>query len=364
MGHLINPISTRLGLSSFWVFAWSKFALTTFSYNLMFDNIIRNLILWLFANSRIATQMSVVGVFLSHFRVIRKYNDIRIQIYLILNSSNFLKSQSVEIESSFVNFRSELRSIVNQYTPISVNFSARERNNVIEITLKKVFGLYIAHLLKKNLDLIFNFNKHFKKYRTVFDISFLKRIKFINANFLSRFIARRLSFGFELNKVLNPIITDLTKLVNSNASKILGFKIACSGRFNKTQMASYSWEKYGPLCLSTVSSSVDYSFSKVFLKYGSCGIKVWVFSSIYPFQSYKTKTLNFHLNKQFCYGLIQFKNKLLKIIFFLVTKFIFKAFFLESLISSSQTRDVKRIDNYYRFLLFSSHFVGTKFNKT
>jgi hypothetical protein len=357
MGHLINPISTRLGLSSFWTFAWSKFALTTFSYNLMLDNAIRNLILWMFSNSRIAVQMSIVGVFLSHFKIIRRSKYIRVHIYLILNSSIFLRSQSIEVDSSLVNFRSELKSAVNHFIVNALSFSLRERAETVNVVFKKLFSLFIAQLLKRNLNFFFKFNTHFFQYRVGFDISFIKRNKFVNANFLSKFIAKRLSFGFELNRVLNPIVVDLTKLVNSSFSKILGFKIACSGRFNKTQMASYSWEKYGPICLNTFALSVDYSFSSVFLKYGSCGIKIWLFSSLYPFQSFKTKVFNFISNKQLCNSLSQYnKNKPLSVTYFVVIKFVFKLFFLEALFTP-QLLGEKRVDtDHCKFLLFALHF--------
>jgi len=123
MGHLINPISTRLGLSAFWLSSWSKFTLANFSYNLMIDNVVRNLILWIFSDSRVAIQLSIVGVFLSHFKVVRKINKIRIFVVLILNSSIFLKSQSVEIDSEITAHLIELRNILNIFLYSGFNFS-------------------------------------------------------------------------------------------------------------------------------------------------------------------------------------------------------------------------------------------------
>jgi len=151
-------------------------------------------------------------------------------------------------------------------------------------------------MLQLNLNFLFKFNSMFSRYVADVDVSFIRKTKFVNARFLSRFISRRLSFGFELNRVLNPIVLDLKKLVTAASSKLFGFKIACSGRFNKTQMATYSWEKFGPIRLNNFSASVDYSFSKVFMRYGACGIKVWLFTSQRPFKSYKNNFVSILFN--------------------------------------------------------------------
>jgi hypothetical protein len=139
-------------------------------------------------------------------------------------------------------------------------------------------------------------NRHFSNLSINVDPVFLKTTNFLNASFLSRFLARRLSYGFELNRVLKPLVTNLKKLVDSRSSKVVGFRISCRGRFNKAQMASYTWEKYGPVPLNNFSCSVDYAFSKVIMKYGACGIKVWIFTSHSPFRSYKSLVLRKHIN--------------------------------------------------------------------
>lgn len=84
MGHLINPISTRLGFNSFWLSSWSKFSPVNYSYNLMLDTVLRNLIFWLFSDSIASAQLSVVGFFFSHFKVIRRNNKVLIFIFLFL----------------------------------------------------------------------------------------------------------------------------------------------------------------------------------------------------------------------------------------------------------------------------------------
>jgi len=150
---------------------------------------------------------------------------------------------------------------------------------------------YISFLFSNLLNKLFRLNIHFSGTGINVDPVFIKTINFLNANFLSRFLSRRLSYGFELSRILKPIVTNLKRLVDLRSSKILGFRISCRGRFNKTQMASYTWEKYGPIPLNNFNCSINYSYSKVIMKYGVCGIKVWVFTSHPILRNYKSFVL-------------------------------------------------------------------------
>lgn len=62
-----------------------------------------------------------------------------------------------------------------------------------------------------------------------------------------------------------------------NKSKIKGIRINCSGRLGKAPMAKTEWFKYGQVPLSRVSSNLEYSSDTAFTKYGSIGVKVWVY---------------------------------------------------------------------------------------
>jgi hypothetical protein len=57
---------------------------------------------------------------------------------------------------------------------------------------------------------------------------------------------------------------------------ILGYKIVCSGRFTRKQIATYSWIKQGALGFNKFSNHIKYSESSIKLKYGLCGVKVWL----------------------------------------------------------------------------------------
>lgn len=304
MGHLINPISTRLGFTSFWISTWSSYSLFDFSYNLMVDNAIRKLILWSFSDSSVGVQLSTIGIFLSHFKIIRRAQRICVFVFMVLDSSKILKSQSIEKDPNVAGLENELFLKNQTLNPYSENKKFLFINNVSKtlsslysiLSAKVIFEKFVSQLLSETFSKFFLLNKHFNDYNISLNLCFLRSMKFISAQFLSRFISRRLSFGFELGRVLAPIVSDLTKLIDSNASKVAGFRISCSGRFNKTQMASYSWEKYGPIPLNNFSSLVDYSFSKVFMRYGLCGIKVWIFTFSKPFKIYKSNILKKYLN--------------------------------------------------------------------
>jgi len=70
-------------------------------------------------------------------------------------------------------------------------------------------------------------------------IKFLDSFNIINPQFVARFIARRVSYGFQLQRVLKPLIRDLSLAMSKRKNKIVGFRIACSGRFDRKQIASY-----------------------------------------------------------------------------------------------------------------------------
>lgn len=317
MGHLINPISTRLGFTSFWISTWSCFNLATFSYNLMVDNLVKNFVSWVFSENRSSFNLTIVGVFLSHFKIIRRGNSIRVFVFLVLDSSKFFRSQSVELDSDVVNLRNSylkfkrrrsfllikrykgrlsrsFRKKVNTFYNLFYKNNYRTKKQIMKRLVSNYSSIVLSCLLSK----FFTLNKHLSNFCINIDPIFLKTTSFLSANFLSRFLARRLSYGFELNRVLKPLVKNLKKLVDSRSSKITGFRISCRGRFNKAQMASYTWEKYGPVPLNNFSCSVDYSFSKVIMKYGACGIKVWIFTSHPTFRSYKSLVLRKYVNSE------------------------------------------------------------------
>jgi len=67
----------------------------------------------------------------------------------------------------------------------------------------------------------------------------------------------------------------LSKIKNNKA--IRGLRVNCSGRLGRAPMAKMEWFKFGSIPLTKISALVDYSYSTGKTKYGSFGIKVWVY---------------------------------------------------------------------------------------
>jgi ribosomal protein S3 len=98
-----------------------------------------------------------------------------------------------------------------------------------------------------------------------------------NAEFIARYVAMRLRNRFPINRLINLVLSQMTRLLNS--AQIVGFKIACSGRFERRGRASYVWEQCGKVAAGNLNLKVDYSLKLVTLTNSICGIKVWITKS-------------------------------------------------------------------------------------
>ncbi|WP_028841348.1 30S ribosomal protein S3 [Thermodesulfobacterium hveragerdense] len=56
-----------------------------------------------------------------------------------------------------------------------------------------------------------------------------------------------------------------------------GVKVQCSGRLGGAEIARSEWYRVGRVPLSTLRADIDYGFATAVTKYGSIGVKVWVF---------------------------------------------------------------------------------------
>jgi len=56
-----------------------------------------------------------------------------------------------------------------------------------------------------------------------------------------------------------------------------GIKIQCSGRLGGAEIARSEWYRVGRVPLSTLRADIDYGFATAVTKYGSIGVKVWIF---------------------------------------------------------------------------------------
>ena len=112
----------------------------------------------------------------------------------------------------------------------------------------------------------------------------------VSVEAITSHISLRLQKKFSLNWVLLPVLKDLSYKVKSNV--FLGYKLVCSGRFTRKQIATYTWVKKGSIKFNSVSNLIKYSEARVRLKYGLCGIKLWI---NYGFNSAHLKKRNLFL---------------------------------------------------------------------
>lgn len=108
---------------------------------------------------------------------------------------------------------------------------------------------------------------------TVINIHGVKKGNY-HVNIITRFIVLRLLHQFRVGEVIYPILKELNKKKRIN--KILGIMLICSGRLTKRQRASKRIFRQEKIGLHTFSANVTYSFATARLKYGMCGIKLYI----------------------------------------------------------------------------------------
>ena len=91
------------------------------------------------------------------------------------------------------------------------------------------------------------------------------------AQIVASYVCIRLRQRFRLMEIIRPVLKSL--MANPYVS---GFRMTCSGRFTKKEIATYDLRTYSSVPFSGVSKHLDYGFSEVILKYSVCGVKVWL----------------------------------------------------------------------------------------
>ena len=238
MGHIINPVTTRLGLNIFWNSRWTLN--NNYNYKYLFK---KNIFFFQFIN------------WFFQKKSLNKRNIIFSHYYLFLNSNNVL----------YINLN----------------------------TLLKHWNYYITYT-----------NTNIKKIQLSFiNLTFNN----INTHTILKYIKMRLISRYSLNYILKPILRDLHLRMRYN--KILGYKILCAGRFTRKQIAAKMWFKQGAASVNNFESLIKYSQMKVRLKYGVCGVKIWInYGSLKQGRATQKLDLSFPLIKYFKFNLLHIKN--------------------------------------------------------
>jgi Ribosomal protein S3, C-terminal domain len=114
----------------------------------------------------------------------------------------------------------------------------------------------------------------------------------ITVNLLGYYICGRLALREEPKKIVIPLIKEFLQ-----RPQIVGFKVVFCGRFSRKEIATYTWQKWGIVSTNTLVAKVDYGLYTINLKYGVCGVKVWLQqndeSPFFSLSSYKPLFLKF-----------------------------------------------------------------------
>ena len=248
MGHVVNPISFRLGKYKNWRDQWfmKNNYYNMFHKTLWYQKYINS---FFFYNKNLEQS----SLQISHLQVSHTGLNTRIRIYVYFGL----------LENYFQNILNQYKSkyqyiVKNQILQISANFF-----NV----LKFILISELKRIEKRNFNVAF----------------FLINNANITASLITRYFIRKLLHGFLVHEIIYPVLKDLKQ--NRN---IQGFRLLCSGRFTRKQRAMIKWNRYKKMPLSTITANIDYSTSSIPLKFGVGAFKLWLYLRKKPSDSSKS----------------------------------------------------------------------------
>jgi hypothetical protein len=292
MGHIINPISLRLGLNRTWPLKTSGFAI-----NLHLERFILEYVESFF-DSRLLRDW---GFIYSHVLLDQVSNNLFVKIYLYDGISEtilsklfdiFYKRESYKMSrkkllrrklrfakriSNFPELRnfsySEIFKLLvsqkyNYYGYIS-GFNYLNRSvylrNLVDSVIRSKFYFLLEELLSLDFKSIFGLLSSSNLYVNIKPLY----SSYLTAFSLGRYITRKLEYNYTLSEIMSPLMKGLE-------GTLLGFFVRCSGRFTRAQRSQRKDFRLGLSPQSTLSLSFDYAFRFSQLKYGVCGVKVWI----------------------------------------------------------------------------------------
>lgn len=283
MGHIVNPISFRLGLNRTWNSSWVASNGINYSYLIQRDIFIYNFLALLFNQINLINE----GFLYSHSRILAQVGGRFMIINYIYEQSLFLKYTKLLPLINLIICRLIKRLNLSKLGFIDLNVqsvSLVENKKFITVFLDKFYKFMFYYLIKliyikpmlysfKLLNIIILewlrmvSNKCFN-----YDISYVfLSLNQVTPQIISLYIAKKLKQRHMLLKIVKPLFKNLDE-----NPLILGYKISCSGRFTRKQRATYYWVKSGLIPFNKVSSVIDYSYRNKVLPFGACGIKVWL----------------------------------------------------------------------------------------
>ncbi len=165
--------------------------------------------------------------------------------------------------------RNAVRAIYSQ-AGISEVFVERPGNEAITITIKTarpgmIIGKKGAEIGKLREDLEKTLNR-----RVVINVEEIKTPE-TDARLVAEAIAGRIEKRASYKRAMKRAITDALR------KGALGVKVMVSGRLAGAEIARREWYLSGRLPLQKVRAAIDYGTATAKTKYGTIGIKVWIY---------------------------------------------------------------------------------------
>lgn len=331
MGHLVNPIALRLSINLSWNSNWAL--VNKFNYNLLLK---KDYFFSILLNSFISQKSFLFNsFFISNYKQYNLNNVIYINIYYYAPIFNELKlfnlgwnafrylyddMEEYHILDSKINTEEVVWN--SDFSDLTLTTILDNHFDLDYINIKRaynqircIFKYFIKYLLSYLIFYIINNNLSYylsKLPNTVNDMKYKLNAFMLTANntspeIITNYISLRLQQRYSLKWTLFPIFKDLDRKLKEGI--LFGYKLLCSGRFTKNQIASYEWKKQGLLPLNTITKPVRYSQARVRLKFGLGGLKLWLYTA-YEHFSWKTMELIYPIYSPFKFSFCQKKSEL------------------------------------------------------
>ncbi len=183
--------------------------------------------------------------------------------------------------SFFVSYIKNLISIYNYKINLFLSLLKHSYTWWIFVLIKIFLRKHIVAFYGKRLWYIKSFITYFFGYKNkqpsnLFIYFLFPSFLILTARMLSYVIRIRLTQKYSLGEILNKFVSYLDK-----QSSLIGYRITCHGRFTRRQRASHKMVKSSlkykdRLLLNTFTGVVDYAYVEEPLKYGMCGIRIWL----------------------------------------------------------------------------------------
>lgn len=255
MSQKVNPISYRLGNNKTWSSTW----FSDYKYfNLTHGKFQKDY----YIREYIESVFKELGILIDKVYIKEINNIYIIKVYLYESGLNNKKDIIIPLKRKkrFLSYLNEstLKSNLNPFFKLKKKGSTK----FWVINPKKVIS-HIEHNLNTYLETSSYLSLVFKgdigDSASLFGKYLLSELEKPNTNF---------------KKGLRNTLIKVKSTKN-----IRGLRVNCSGRLGRAPMAKMEWFKYGSIPLTKISANIDYIDLNGSTKYGSFGLKIWLYKT-------------------------------------------------------------------------------------